>query len=160
MTAPKAVSHQWPDLLNQGEIWIDREGRRLAISEMNPTHCQNVRNFLMRNSGGFLSAVYHRVLNGPQPSGDMASDGFDGILAELEEASRDPIAWITGQPLLVALAARAADGAPVGERKATGTKTLKFRLEVEIHPGMDEGALRRKIESMFNGVLNVNLRRI
>lgn len=160
MTAPKAASHQWPDLLGQDEIWIDKEGRRLAISEMTPTHCQNVRNFLMRNSGGFLDTLYHRILDGPQPHGDMASDGFDGVLAELEEASKDPVAWITGQPLLIALAARAADGAPVGRKKATGTKTLKFRLEVEIHPGMDEEALRRKIESMFSGVLNVNLRSI
>lgn len=95
-------------LLYQDEIWVDGQNRVHRIGEMNTRHAQNAYRYLTdpRCANLYLDSVLSSYLSGPTPSGDAATDAYEGELARLERASENPVAWIKSSPLAEALRGR------------------------------------------------------
>ncbi|MBD3004804.1 hypothetical protein [Streptomyces sp. 5-10] len=107
----------WPELLHQDEIWINAGRQTLRLDDMDAPYCANVHSFLLRQARPHLTQCLWDMTLGPSPSGDVACDAFEAEYAELERANEDPIGWMTGQPLLIALARRM-EGKPARPEEA------------------------------------------
>lgn len=91
------------ELLDQSDIWIDGRGVAHRIERMDLRHIENVRDYLLRAGGLLAETLYQRASRGPQPSGSVAIDGYETVLAGLEAACEDPGSWLEQTPLLEAL---------------------------------------------------------
>ncbi|MER6605871.1 hypothetical protein ABT282_08120 [Streptomyces sp. NPDC000927] len=132
------ITDEVPDLvelLDQDEIWVNANGERLRLDDMEPRYCGNVRALLMRNAGSYLDHLMWSMTRGPGPSGDMACDAFDRAFDELLEASNDPETWMREQPLLVALARRIR-GEAARPAETPETETL-METEIEMAARID-----------------------
>jgi len=129
---------RWVELLGQDEYWVDGLGRIRRIADMDRAYCENVREFLIRQAGGFAQWQLRRVLSGPQPSGDMACDAFDSMTEELVEATRNPQAWILRKPLLHALQARI-DIKKEKKKKKHRKRYITVVLRLESAEGLNPG---------------------
>lgn len=113
-------------LLEQADIWIDRQGRRHDVAEMTTRYKRNVIQFLERHaknlalahSVGQINAIFapigrevtgvdengQDVLGGlvhGGPRGEAAQDALDAAInAEDVLKDADPVAWIRSTPLV------------------------------------------------------------
>lgn len=96
------------DLLFQGEYWVDGPGRVHRIADMDIRHAQNTYRYLTEadRAMAYLDLLISGYLLGPGPSGDAATDAYEGELARLEAARSNPIEWMRELPLLVAFKER------------------------------------------------------
>lgn len=96
------------DLLFQSEYWVDGPGRVHRIADMDIRHAQNTYRYLTEadRAMAYLDLLISGYLLGPGPSGDAATDAYEGELARLEAARSNPIEWMRELPLLVALKER------------------------------------------------------
>jgi hypothetical protein len=96
------------ELLFQSKYWVDGNNRVHEIATMEIRHAQNTYRFLTERerAGVYLDMVYSSYLVGPGPSGDAATDAYEGEMARLEHFQKNPVAWMKELPLLVALQER------------------------------------------------------
>lgn len=96
------------ELLFQDEFWMDGQNRLHRIADMDIKHAQNTYRYLTEagRAAAYLGLLISFYLRGPGPSGDAATDAYEGELARLEAAEENPIQWMREQPLLVALQER------------------------------------------------------
>lgn len=96
------------ELLFQDEYWVDGPGRIHRVADMDIKHAQNTYRYLTMADRALahLDLLISSYLLGPGPSGDAATDAYEGELARLEAARSNPIGWIRELPLLVALQQR------------------------------------------------------
>lgn len=96
------------ELLFQGEYWVDGQNRIHRVADMDIRHAQNVYRYLTDRDRALahLDVLISSYLLGPGPSGDAATDAYEGELARLEAARKSPVTWAKGLPLLVALQER------------------------------------------------------
>jgi hypothetical protein len=136
------------DLLGQREHWIDTHGSTHLIRDMELRYCENVYGYLLRNGRGIAEQLYHRVVFGPQPSGDMACDAVDAMTEELLDAIDRPEAWMMRQPLLEALAERIENSGR--QPGATYEVTVVLKLTVPVNKGT--GMAQRAFEQALRGL--------
>lgn len=129
---------RWVELLEQDEYWIDGLGRIRRLVDMDRSYCGNVREFLLKQAGGFAQWRLQRMLSGPQPSGDMACDAFDSMTEELMWATRNSQTWMLRKPLLHALQARI-DDKPGKKKKKHRKRQIVVVLRMESVEGMTAG---------------------
>lgn len=96
------------DLLFQSEYWVDGQHRIHRIADMDVRHAQNTYRYLTEKERALvqLDSLISGYLLGPGPSGDAATDAYEGELARLEAARENPVAWAKELPLVVALQQR------------------------------------------------------
>jgi len=96
------------ELLFQGEYWVDGQSRIHRVADMDIRHAQNVYRYLTDRDRALahLDLLISSYLLGPGPSGDAATDAYEGELARLEACRSNPVAWAKELPLLVALQER------------------------------------------------------
>lgn len=98
------MTEHWSDHLYEGDVWVGADGVGVPVEDMTGRHAANAYHFALRQASEVLTRIQWSMAMGPQPSGDVASDGFDNALEELYGYTEDPEAWIVRTPLLVALA--------------------------------------------------------
>ena len=117
-------------LLEQGDVWIDKEGERHEVASMDPTYCANVLRFLQRRAITLEfnhSVARLKLIDATAWNDDerwiMAQEGNDDVRRfsgpplghglDREAWLRDLSEWAWGQirrtPLIVALQDRARD---------------------------------------------------
>jgi hypothetical protein len=82
---PKQVSTL--QLLDQGTWWMPNEGPPIKIEDMDPSYRINLTRWLFRRAELLKNREVLSLLTGPQPSGDMACDAFDGMVSQIEESN-------------------------------------------------------------------------
>jgi hypothetical protein len=96
------------ELLDQSEIWQAREDGNLVlvrIDEMTESHIENLRGWLLSNSGRIYDSAYHSLYQaGTFFSGGNALDSIDAEMAAMDSVR--PSQWMQGQPLFQALGKR------------------------------------------------------
>lgn len=97
-------------ILDQAEVWVDKEGTEHRITEMSGRYCLNVYNYLKSKAQvvGFRYGLY--LISLPMPPEDSAA--FDDVEAAMDREQHrigtDPRAWLLDKPLMRALLARVA----------------------------------------------------
>lgn len=134
-------------LLTQTENWVDGSGKTWRISDMNPSHRENVYSFLLRIAPGLASQAYDQLAAGLAPQGEMARDAHDATTDELADAVIEPLAWIAQQPLITAL--RESLNGPAAPEE-TCRAVLTLRLEVPLWE--TESTVQRHIERQLKGL--------
>lgn len=127
----------WPSLINQSDIWIDKDKNVWKISEMDRPYAERVYRSLLapRRATGILNAVSIRAFSCAGPTeGTMAGDLFDRELNVLLEAQDDPIRWMKSTPLVEALYTRV--WGPEPEEPVEDVVHL-VTLKVKAPPGTD-----------------------
>lgn len=96
-------------LLHQGEVWIDANGAKHRIADMEPRYCTNVSRFLMRQAGCIAVQMLFGPAYRPMPNpGTTAYDDASAALdVETDRIVSDPVGWVLSTPLLNALINRA-----------------------------------------------------
>ncbi|WP_147312435.1 hypothetical protein [Thermomonospora umbrina] len=96
------------DLLEQDQVWCDREGAEHRISDMEPRYCRNVVRFLLRQAEAIVISAGLDMANVRMP--DVDTEAYwsveRGMQTEMAEMTNDPVAWLLSTPLLTALIAR------------------------------------------------------
>lgn len=136
------------DLLFQGEYWVDGPGRVHRIADMDIRHTQNTYRYLTEadRAMAYLDLLISGYLLGPGPSGDAATDAYEGELARLEAARSNPIDWMRELPLLVALQERGwSSSKPKSEPKPRHRELLVV-LKVKIGHDADANPVEWDIE--------------
>lgn len=138
------------DLIHQGDIWVDGNGAVHRIAEMDIRHAGNVLRFLTEGSRPqkIIGSILREFLSGPMPNGEMAQDALDSETERLMEASQDETSariWITGQPLVEALARRAQEryGKPVARPRQ---REVFFVVKVTVPADRDVNMVEYEIE--------------
>lgn len=97
-------------ILDQAEVWVDKEGKEHRIAEMTGRYCLNVYSYLKSRAPvvGFRYGLY--LISLPMPPEDSAAyDDVDAaVTREQERIGADPRAWLLDKPLMRALLARVA----------------------------------------------------
>lgn len=104
------------------DTWVDRDGRRIAIADMDPAYAANAAAFLRRRAAVLLAAAWKRALVhvATHDGGDMTHDALESESYRLQDlvmrSAGDPTlatAWLeeTYAGKLAALDARAAQAA-------------------------------------------------
>ena len=92
----------WTFLLDQDVEWYDREGARHLIVEMTDSHRRNTAAFLRRRASWLHARVGEEMFLGPlSAQGEMAMDAEERAMYEWWEM--DPLEWLNGEKLLIAL---------------------------------------------------------
>lgn len=97
-------------ILDQAEVWVDKEGTEHRITEMSGRYALNVYNYLKSRAPvvGFRYGLY--LISLPMPPEESAA--FDDVEASIEREQHrigtDPRAWLLDKPLMRALLARVA----------------------------------------------------
>lgn len=97
-------------ILDQAEVWVDKEGKEHRIAEMTGRYALNVYNYLKSRAPvvGFRYGLY--LISLPMPPEESAA--FDDVEASIEREQHrigtDPRAWLLDKPLMRALLARVA----------------------------------------------------
>lgn len=136
------------DLLFQGEYWLDGQNRIHRVADMDIRHAQNVYRYLTDRDRALahLDLLISTYLLGPGPSGDAATDAYEGELARLEAARSNPAAWVKELPLLMALQGRGW-GSPEPEPKPEPRhRELLVVLKVKIGRDADANPVEWDIE--------------
>jgi hypothetical protein len=96
-------------LLDQKEIWVDRQGVSHKVAEMDPRYAGNVVRFLERQAEGIADRYCFAMLSVPLPDGgteayDIVTSDFERTMDEVLDDSRS---WLQRTPLVRALTERA-----------------------------------------------------
>lgn len=97
-------------ILDQAEVWVDREGKEHRIAEMTGRYALNVYNYLKSRAPvvGFRYGLY--LISLPMPPEDSAA--FDDVEAAMDREQHrigtDARSWLLDKPLMRALLARVA----------------------------------------------------
>ena len=86
------------EMLDQNKVWIDGQGVTHELKTMDPMHRDNVLAWLERRVDSLKAGYEFRLLMGPQPGGDAASDCFDAAMDELMDMSDEE--WFEELPLV------------------------------------------------------------
>lgn len=111
-------------VLSQDELWYPKEGGQVRLDEMSLRWKTNLLRFLERRAGALQDSAIQRLLSGPQPGGDMASDAFDSMVDA--EIDAKPTTWLYRQPLVLKLEQLIREGhdGPVDRFDATKVVTV------------------------------------
>jgi len=97
-------------LLGQKKVWIDKQGVKHKVKDIDAGYAANIIRFLERRANSIKFATDLAIIeevSGPMgPGGDAANDALDAEIDRLW--AEDPKEWLHRQPLLVALNKRAA----------------------------------------------------
>lgn len=142
MSGPSRIN-----LLYQDEVWVDGQERVHRISEMDIRHAQNTYRYLtdLRCAKLYLDSVLSSYMTGPATSGDMATDAYEGELAQLEQAEKNPVAWIKSLPLAEALQERGW-GRTEPEVKKPSHREILVLVKVKIGHDADVNPVEYDIE--------------
>lgn len=116
-------------ILDQAEVWVDKEGREHRIEEMSGRYALNVYNYLKSRAPvvGFRYGLY--LISLPMPPEDSAA--FDDVEAAMDREQHrigtDPRAWLLDKPLMRALLARVAV-----DRIARGATGYDYAADAEL----------------------------
>ncbi len=130
------------DILNQADVWVDRNEIEHRIDQMSGRYALNVYNYLKRKAKevGFHYGLYLC---------QVGADGHDDVMREIdreqERISDDPVAWLLNKPLMLALMARVAvdriengtvgyDYAPDAERRGATFTPYVCEHDFEVAP--------------------------
>ncbi len=121
-----SFSEDWWQILHQDVFWVDTNGNRLLLNEMQESRCINVRNWIFRNLSRIAERDSWQMAMGPGPSGDVANDAFNSELERLEHIIENAPAWAAGTPLVKALERRSQGlRAQEGENTTCATSTWR-----------------------------------
>lgn len=75
--------------LYDGDYWTTRDGSRLPIDQMDPTHARNAKNYMLRSARRYVTGLaFKSGLDAAlHDGGDMAQNTLEGIADELCDAS-------------------------------------------------------------------------
>lgn len=140
-------------LVFQDEIWVDGQKRVHRIADMDIHHARNTHKYLTghRVARMCLDSISAAYLSGPMPSGDVAVDGYESGLRELEEAERNPVEWIRSTPLAQALAERGW-GNSTGEVKKPDSREIPVVLKVRIKDGDNADVVEHDIRNALEAL--------
>lgn len=94
----------WINLLDQTEVWVNREGEEIRVDEIDARYAANICRFLERRAVGiFFHYNLDRLVRLPM---DMGEEAERSVLDHMDEQSRDPVGWLREKPLFKAIAAR------------------------------------------------------
>lgn len=141
------------ELLHQDEIWVDGQNRIHRIAEMNIRHAQNTYRYLTGYSTAksYLDSLFSSYMSGPGPSGDAATDAYEGEMARLEEAMRNPVAWAKELPLTEALQERGW-GCPAPEVEKPSHREILVLVKVKIGHDADANPVEYDIEEALKNL--------
>lgn len=141
------------ELLHQSEVWMDGQNRVHRIAEMGTRHAQNTYRYLSepRTAKMHLDSLFSSYLSGPGPSGDAATDAYEGEMARLEEAMRNPVAWVKDLPLMKALQERGW-GNLAPETKKPGHREILVLVRVKIGYDADANPVEYDIEEALKNL--------
>lgn len=89
------------ELLQQDQIWIDREGNEHWIAEMPSDYRDAVRNFLLKRA---VRIAYVFDLKYPLPDPDFCGDmAYASLESQQLARAEDPQGWLRGSRLYKAL---------------------------------------------------------
>lgn len=136
------------ELLFQDEYWVDGPGRIHRVADMDIKHAQNTYRYLTMADRALahLDLLISSYLLGPGPSGDAATDAYEGELARLEAARSNPIGWIKELPLLVALQERGWGSSKPKPESKPRHRELLVVLKVKIDHDADANPVEWDIE--------------
>lgn len=132
------------ELLMQDDVWVDGNGVTHRVETMDLRHCRNVHALLLRNAASLVHSAEASAMAGPMLYGDVARDGFNGVLDELDQATMDPEAWVRQQPLMEALETRIYTSGGRFEERTFRTVAVTVRLKVGTTDSDD--AVRRGLD--------------
>ena len=140
-------------LLYQDEVWVDGQNRVHRIEEMDTRHAQNTYRYLTehRAAKGHLDSLFSSYLSGPGPSGDAATDAYEGEMARLEGAMKDPVGWAKDLPLTKALRERGW-GHLVPEVKRPSHREILVLVKVKIGYDADANPVEYDIEEALKNL--------
>ena len=75
------------DLYDQTEFWIDQQGKRHKLTEMDDRYLANVRRFIKRNGRGHLTGATLSLWAGPvdwYDTNPLYTALYQAVVAELE----------------------------------------------------------------------------
>lgn len=94
-------------LLDQGEIWIDKEKVEHRIEDMDGRYASNTYNYLKRSHKQIAQQYLLHLMDLRGPEGEMASEAFEqAIEVEIDKITQAPFLWLLDKPLMKALARR------------------------------------------------------
>lgn len=97
--ARRALSRQ----VMQGERWLPKDGRDLAVEELTPEHRRHVLAFIERHASAIGRSVWSDMLNSAAAmGGEHATDAVESLAEEVHESLlADPtgLTWIRETPL-------------------------------------------------------------
>jgi hypothetical protein len=136
------------ELLFQDEYWVDGPGRIHRVADMDIKHAQNTYRYLTMADRALahLDLLISSSPLGPGPSGDAATDAYEGELARLEAARSNPIGWIKELPLLVALQERGWGNPEPKPKPKPRHRELLVVLKVKIGHDADANPVEWDIE--------------
>lgn len=89
------------------KVWVDRQGERHLVSELEPSHARNIMKMFDKIRNALYNGVVSEYVLGECPfSGEIATDSYYHAMDEVYEMK--PEQWLWEQPLYKALAKRAA----------------------------------------------------
>lgn len=94
-------------ILDQGKIWVDKNGTQHPIAIMDGRYALNTYNYLKNGVHRQVNDYLRYLLSVPMPNGEIAFDAVERSAdAEAEMMSAKPLEWLLNKPLLKALARR------------------------------------------------------
>jgi len=67
-------------------VWIDKDGNRLPVAEMNEQRVKYILAFLERKAKAEYHSILSFYISTPEPNGEMAQDAFDQEFASCVES--------------------------------------------------------------------------
>ena len=131
------MSHQ----LNQGTVWVDKDGNKHLIRNMSGRYALNAHNMMQRNAQIIAFKYTSYLMMVPLPDGDTAA--FDMVSSdidrELERIRTDALGWLLDKPLMQALMNRViAEAVPKGVIEDTNPSIARIDMpEEHILPGFE-----------------------
>ncbi|MER5649624.1 hypothetical protein [Streptosporangium sp. NPDC002524] len=98
------MTNSWFGLVDQADIWIDREGVAHTIATMDVDYCRRLLVWLWDRAAFIVTEMNSAAL----PDTDTLA--YDSIVfngGEEDEMLHDPHAWLVDSPLITALRIRA-----------------------------------------------------
>lgn len=112
-TKARVRARQWERsrrsrVLWQDQVWWDREGNELRLTDLSHRYLSNLLGFLEARAQRFYDTFVWSMAAGPHPSGDAATDAFEVEFDQL--LNTKPTTWLYSTPLLVMLERLVRDG--------------------------------------------------
>ena len=83
--------------LRKTDTWATKDGRTLALENIEPSHRANLLAFLQRRAAFAKQGVEAEYVYGHEPHGEMALEDFHSELDHI--AWQSPEEWLSDQPL-------------------------------------------------------------